>query len=64
MAHSIRLCLETQSYWVRIVVESDVCHRGCAFTVLQTVQRPGVCIDVYGTVRYKEPLRLFDKIRV
>ena len=30
----------------------------CAFTVLQTVQRPGVCSAVYGAVHYKEP---FDK---
>ena len=34
--------------------DSDVCHRGCAYTVLQTVQRPGVCIVVHGTVRYKK----------
>ena len=47
MAHSIRLWLETQSYWVRIPVELDVCHRGCAYTVLQTVQRAGVCSAVY-----------------
>ena len=52
MAHSIMLWLG-----------SDVCHRGCACTVLQTVQRHGVCSDVYGTVHYKEPLKLFDKSR-
>ena len=27
-------------------------------------QRPGVCSDVYGTVHYKDPLKLFDKSRV
>ena len=49
MAHSIWLWLETQSYWIRILVGSDVRHRGCAYTVLKTVQRPGVCSDVYDT---------------
>ena len=34
----------------------DICHRGWAYTVLQTVQRPGV----YGTVHYKEPLKSFE----
>ena len=29
---------------------SDVCRGGCAYTVLQTVQRHGVCSAVYGTV--------------
>ena len=41
----------------------DVCHRGCTYTVLQTVQRPGVYSAVYGTVDYKEPLNSFDKSR-
>ena len=63
MAHSILLWLETQSYWVQILVGSNVSHRGCAYTVLQTVQRHGVCSDVYGTMHYKEPLKLFDKSR-
>ena len=49
------------NYWVRILVGSNVCHRGCAYTVLQTVQRHGVRSDVYDTVHYKEPLKLFDK---
>ena len=31
---------------------SDVYHRGCAYTVLQTVRRAGVCSAVYGTVHY------------
>ena len=61
MAHLILLWLETKSYWVQILVGSDVSHRGCFYTVLQTVQRHGVCSDVYGTVHYKEPLELFDK---
>ena len=38
--------------------------RGCAYTVLQTVQRSGVCSAVYGTVHYKESLKSFDKSRV
>ena len=41
MAHSYRLGLVT-FYQVRIPVGSDICHRGCAYTVLQTVQRYGV----------------------
>ena len=41
------------------------CHCGCAYTVLQTVQRPGVYSAAYGrpTVLYKEPLKSFE-IRV
>ena len=31
----------------------DVRHRVCAYTVLQTVRRPGVCSAVYGTMHYK-----------
>ena len=60
MAHSILMWLETQSYCVQILVGSDVTHRGCTYTVRQTVQRNGVCSDVYGTVHYKEPLKLFE----
>ena len=41
--------------------ESDICHRGCACAVLQTVQRPRVCSVVYGIVRYKEHVKSFDK---
>ena len=62
MAHSILLWPEAQGYLVQILVGSDVSLRGCAYTLLQTVQRNGVCSDVYGTVHYKEPLKLFDKI--
>ena len=43
-------------YKVLIPVGLDICHRGCAYSVLQTVQRHGVYSDVYGTVNYKEPL--------
>ena len=32
---------------------------GCAYTVLQTVQRHGVYSADYGTVHYKEPLKSF-----
>ena len=63
MAHSYRLGLVTQGYQVRIPVGPDICHRGCACTVLQTVQRPGVYSAAYGSVHYKEPLKLFE-IRV
>ena len=42
---------------------SNICHRGCAYTVIQTVQGHGVCSAVYGTVQDKEPLKSF-KIRV
>ena len=30
------------SYQVRIPVGPDICYRGCAYTVLQIVQRHGV----------------------
>ena len=60
MAHSIRLWFETQRYWFRIAVGSDVCHRGCVYAVLDTVQKPGVCSVVHGSVDYKEPLKSFD----
>ena len=30
----------------------DVCHQGCAYAGLQTVQKPVVCSVVYGTVHY------------
>ena len=44
-------------YQVRIPVVADICHRGCAYTVLQTLQRRGVYNAAYGTVQYKEPLK-------
>ena len=58
MAHSYRLGLVTWRYQVRIPG-----HRGCAYTVPQIVQRPGVYSAAYGTVHYKEPLKSFE-IRV
>ena len=43
-------------------MEPDICHRGCAYTytVLHSVQRPGVHSAAYGTVHYKEPLKSFE----
>ena len=32
-------------------------------TVFQTVQRPGECSAVYGTMYHEEPLKSFDKSR-
>ena len=61
MAHSNRQGLVTCMYQVRIPVGPDIC--GCAYTVLQTVQMPGVYSATYGTVQYKELLKSFD-IRV
>ena len=55
--------LETQRYWVRIPVGVDVCRRGCAHTVLQTVQRPAVCCAGYGSVHDKEPFKSLDNSR-
>ena len=63
MVHSFRLWVENQRYWVRIPVGSDICHRACAYTVLQTVQKPGVCSAVYGSVYYKETLKSFENSR-
>ena len=63
MAHSYRLGLVTWGYQVRIPIGTDICHRGCAYIVLQTVQMHGVYSAAYGTVHYKEPLKSF-KIRV
>ena len=63
MAHSHRLGLVTCGYQVRIPVGADICHRGCAYTVLQTVQRDRVYSAAYDTVHYKEPWKSFE-IRV
>ena len=61
MAHSYRLKLVTWMYQVGIHVVLDSCHRGCAYTVLQTVKRYGVYNTAYGrpTGHYKEPLKSF-----
>ena len=63
MVRSYRLRLVIWRYQVRIPVEPDICLRGCAYTVIQTVQRPGVYSAAYGTVHYKEPLKSYE-IRV
>ena len=55
------LTLQAGSYY--IPVGSHICHRGCAYTVLQTVQRHRVYSTVCGPLHYKEPLKSF-KIRV
>ena len=66
MAHSYRLRLITWRYLARVPVGPGICHRGCSYTVLQNVQRPGVYRAIYGTVHYKydkqdkEPLKLFE----
>ena len=49
---------------VRVPVRSVICHQGCAYTVIQTVQRPGVFSVVFGTLHCKEPLKSFEKSRV
>ena len=59
--NSVLLWLKTQRYWVQIPVGSDVCHRGCAYTVLQTAQMPGVCSAVSSSVHFKKPLKSFGK---
>ena len=41
---------------------ADICHRGCAYTVLITVQRHGVYSAAYGTVYYKKTLKSFEII--
>ena len=40
----------------------DVWHRGCAYTMLQTVQRPRVS-SVHGIVHYEYPLQSLNKSR-
>ena len=50
-------------YQVRIPVGQAICHRSCAYTVLQTVQMHGVYSAAYDTVHYEELLKLFE-IRV
>ena len=50
-------------YQIRIPDGPDNCHRGFAYTVLQTVQNPAVYSAAYGTLQYKETLKSFE-IRV
>ena len=40
---------------------SETCDRGCAYTMLQTVQMTRVCSAVYGTVHYKDSLVVIRK---
>ena len=40
-----------KGYQVRITVGPDICHRGGAYIVLQTVQMPGVYSVSYGTMK-------------
>ena len=63
MVHSYRQELVTWRYQVRIPVGSDICHRDCGYTVLQTVQRPGVFSAAHGTVHYEKSVKSFE-IRV
>ena len=63
MAHLYQLGPLTWEYQVRIPVGTDICHRGCAYTVLKTDQMHGVYSAAYGAVHYKEPLKSFE-IRV
>ena len=60
MAHSYQLGLVTWGYQVRIPVGADICHCGCAYTVLQRNEEYSAA---YETVHYKEPLESL-KIRV
>ena len=39
---------------------SGICHRGCAYAVLRTVQRSGVCVAVYGTVQIQAVVLRFS----
>ena len=63
MAHSYRLGPVTWGYQVRIPIETDICHLGYAYTVLQTVQMHEVYSAAYGAVHYEKPLKSFE-IRV
>ena len=47
--------------WNLDVPDSNTGHRGCAYTVLQTVQIPGMYSAAYGTLHYKELLKSFEK---
>ena len=63
MSHLYRLGLVTWRYQVRVPVGPDICHRGCAYTVLQTIQKPGGYSAAYGSANYKQQLKSFE-IRV
>ena len=51
MAHCIRLWRDSVEVQGSCPAWSDVCHWSCAYTVLQTVQRPGMYSAVYGTMK-------------
>ena len=61
MAHSYQLGLVIWRQQVRILVGLDICHLGCVYTILQTVQRHGVYSDVYDTAHYEKPLKSFKE---
>ena len=44
------------------VLGSDICHQCCVYTVLQTVQSPGVSRACYGTVHYTEQLKSSKRV--
>ena len=54
MAHSAQLWLVTWRYQARIPVGPDICHRGCAYTILKILKMHGVYIAVSDTVHYRE----------
>ena len=60
MAHAYRLGLVTWWYQFRIPVGPDIRCRGCAYTVLQTVQRNGV----YVAFSYINLMFTLDQIAV
>ena len=47
---------------VWITARSDIFHRGCSYTVIQTVQKTGMCSAIYDTVYYKS-WKSFNKSR-
>ena len=55
MAHSVKVV-------VRITSASDVCHRGCAYAVFLTVQKPGVCSAVYCIAHVENPPKLSERV--
>ena len=61
MSPLCRLGLVIWRNQVRIPVEPDICHRGCAYIQCSKLfKRLGVYSAAYGTVHYKEPLKSFE----
>ena len=58
MVHSYRLGFVTGGYQVRIPVRPDICHRGCAYTGLQTVQLCTVLPMVLCTIKKPFEIRV------